>query len=267
VATGFSGQWSDRLLNYSQTAISYDQYIPKLHSGFGFGFTNINIPTFPNITYNTATIYYAFNFNINKNFQIRPAINAGFVRHMQHWIPYQLEGFCIPPNNTSSSSPNETPHYYPDFGAGLLIRYKKFITGVSYDHITEPENVIYLVSKLPSKLTIHGNYMFDLNGKVFLTPGIIYKKQKDFEEMDYSLLLKVWKIKCGFGFTQNFYNADYFTGLIGFCTKQLSIGYSYGLTISKLSNANDGPHEISAVFKFNCKNDKEKYRISQLDGF
>jgi hypothetical protein len=55
--------------------------------------------------------------------------------------------------------------------------------------------------------------------------------------------------------------------MLGFCSEKFSIGYSYDMTVSKLSNSTGGAHEISAIFKFNCKNDKENYKITSFHAF
>jgi len=239
--------------DYRAYSASYDQYVKPIYGGVGLQVIS------DHLGYETSTSVsgsYAYNLNLKNNLHIRPAINLGMGLKQIDW-----SGFSTTPTNKTSSK------YYFNVGTGLLIAYKNFITGFSYDHINRPDIGFYETFRLPSKLAIHCSYQFDINERAFLTPGIIFFKQQNYNEIAYNLLLKYHFIKAGIGFRQGFDNPDGATFMLGYCNDYMSIGYSYDIYISKLSTATGGTQEISATFKFNCKNDKEKFKITQLNGF
>ena len=55
--------------------------------------------------------------------------------------------------------------------------------------------------------------------------------------------------------------------LIGFQQNGFKIGYSYDVTVSKLSNASCGSHEISFSRQFECKPTKKKFRTNSCPSF
>lgn len=255
IATNYRDQWPSISANYVTYSASYDQYVDKLSGGVGFQVMS-DIPGGGFLTTNTINGFYAYNLSINENLHIRPAINIGIGQ--KHIDESQL---------MPAPDLEHNPNYYFNAGAGVLIAYKNFISGISYDHINRPDVGFFETTRLPSKLTIHSSYLFNINDNTNLTPGIIYQQQQDFNNIIPSLMLKYKHIKLGAASRFSFENTDCIIGMVGFVTNWMSIAYSYDYTVSKLSNATDGSHEISAIFKFNCKNDKEKFKITQLYGF
>ena len=53
-------------------------------------------------------------------------------------------------------------------------------------------------------------------------------------------------------------NSDAFIAMLGRKYKKFRIGYSYDITLSKLSNATLGSHEFTLGYLFNCKNKEDK---------
>jgi hypothetical protein len=55
-------------------------------------------------------------------------------------------------------------------------------------------------------------------------------------------------------------NPDAFIVLVGFQTSVVKIGYSYDITVSKLSSATAGAHEVSFSMQFDCRPKKKRIR-------
>lgn len=247
----------------SSFCIAYDQYVHPIRSGFGFNYIYYNDGNL--YKKQNADIFYSFNFKINDNSNIRAAVNAGMgsryfnVNPPPDWIccfPY------IPPVITSN------PKYYFNIGGGIIYNYKNFIAGVSLDHLNNPDISVFENKQiLPGRFNAHTSYQHDFRKDFSITPFFMFTKQQDFENMLYSVLFKISFLKCGAGFRQGFNNPDAAFGMLGYQGKVLSIGYSYELIISRLSNATGGAHEINAAFKFNCKNKTDKFNIAKINGF
>ena len=77
-------------------------------------------------------------------------------------------------------------------------------------------------------------------------------KQQDFEQLNYGLYFTKYPFVGGLWFRQGFSNADAFIVLVGLETGVVKIGYSYDLTVSRLTEASGGAHEVSFAVKFGC---------------
>jgi hypothetical protein len=54
--------------------------------------------------------------------------------------------------------------------------------------------------------------------------------------------------------------------LLGYTSKRFSVGYSFDYTVSKLSRATGGSHELNIIAKFNFKNQEDnKKGIEQVN--
>jgi len=62
-------------------------------------------------------------------------------------------------------------------------------------------------------------------------------------------------------------NSDSFIALLGFQAGILKFGYSYDITISKLSNKTAGSHEFSTGLQFDCKPRKRRFRTISCPSF
>lgn len=257
VVLNYRLQWPKLSGNYKTFSASYDQYSNSVKGGLGFSYM---YDASGDILFSHyANVFYSYNIKCSENFIVKPAVNIGFGR--KSIDESKLFGPLYLPNN---------PRYYFNVGAGALFIYKNLIGGFAFDHINEPNESFFDSlgsAKLPMKFTAHVSCQFDIKDKLKITPVVIYLQQQNFKAIIPSVLFNVWYIKFGVGLRTGFNNPDSFISMIGFQNNKFSIGYSYDYVISKLSNATGGSHEISAVFKFNCKNKTDKFIVPQLNGF
>ena len=54
---------------------------------------------------------------------------------------------------------------------------------------------------------------------------------------------------------------------LAFQTDHMKIGYSYDVTVSKLSSNTAGSHEVSLQMQFECRPKKKKYRTISCPSF
>ena len=62
-------------------------------------------------------------------------------------------------------------------------------------------------------------------------------------------------------------NQDSFIASIGFEAGILKFGYSYDITVSKLTNQTAGSHEFSTGMQFDCKPKKPRFRTISCPSF
>ncbi|MFH0866730.1 MAG: PorP/SprF family type IX secretion system membrane protein [Bacteroidota bacterium] len=255
VALNYRLQWPELSGGgYKTFSISYDQYSNAVKGGFGFNYMYDNSH---NMLFNHyANVYYAYNIKCSENLLIKPAVNIGMGRKSID------ESLFLPPIDLPFN-----PRFFFNAGVGVLATYKNLTSGFAFDHINKPNVGFMSTSRLPVKITAHASYQFSIKNILKVTPIVIFQKQQDFEALIPSFLFNIWNIKFGAGLRTGFENPDSFISMIGFQNNKISIGYSYDLTISKLSNATGGSHEISAVFKFNCKNKLDKLLVPLINNF
>ena len=164
-----------------------------------------------------------------------------------------------------------------DFSTGLLGYSKSFYIGGAAHHLTEPgEGFIRKGgSLLPMKITAHAGAIINTGGggrsksghrrrrrsnknalpASSISPNVLYRKQKDFQEMFLGLYVTKGPIVGGLWYR----NADAFIALVGLQFQNFRFGYSYDVTISKLAANSAGSHEVSASILFDCRPPRKKF--------
>ncbi len=268
IATNYRNQWPAISGNYVTYSASYDQPINFLSGGVGIHFMSdyAGGATFINNTINAS---YAYNLNLGENLHIRPALSFGYGKKKMDTSKLTTLVYDSI-NSTYTLAPleieNDTKEYF-NIGVGLLVAYKKMSFGFSIDHLNQPDEGFISISKMHRKFTLHCNYQIDLSEKIKLTPALVYQQQMKFQQIQPSVLLKVNHFKLGAATRFNFDNFDCIIAMVGYGNNWINIGYSYDLTVSKLTNATGGAHEISAIFMFNHKEKNEKQKIVAFEGF
>jgi type IX secretion system PorP/SprF family membrane protein len=261
----FRDQWPKISGTYVTYNVSYDMHIDKIAGGIGF---LINTDRAGEGTLNTTTFsfMYSYRLEVTKSFSMKAALQATYFQKSLDWqkltFPDQISrqnGFVF---NTAEQQPPILTKRNFDFSAGILGYSEKFFAGVAVHHLTKPDEGFISLSRIPRRLTIHAGGVFDLVKKVrrkrnyenpTLSPNILFMQQQNFQQINYGLYFHRFPFVAGLWFRQNFKNADALIIMAGIQASMFKIGYSYDLTISKLTNATGGAHEVSFALQFNCR--------------
>jgi hypothetical protein len=114
-----------------------------------------------------------------------------------------------------------------------------------------------------------------LFGAPVISPNIIYDYQNKFQKLNLGLYLDWSPFIVGTWFRHTINNPEsgFFDAfdavvlLFGVQWEKLKIGYSYDITVSNLTNASGGAHEISASYQFNCPEKRKKVRAIKCPSF
>jgi len=96
-----------------------------------------------------------------------------------------------------------------------------------------------------------------------ISPNILYQQQGNFQQLNMGLYVTKGPIVGGVWYR----NKDSFITLLGFQTKHFKFGYSYDVTVSKLTNASGGSHEVSTQFLLPCKKRTRRFRTIDCPSF
>jgi type IX secretion system PorP/SprF family membrane protein len=124
-------------------------------------------------------------------------------------------------------------------------------------------------SKLPFKFTAHAGANIPIGrrrkyaGEAFVSPNILFQLQQSFYQLNVGLYATKGPFVGGVWYRSN----DSFIALIGFQKSFYKIGYSYDITLSRLTNASAGSHEISVGFQFGCKPVRKTYKTFVCPAF
>ena len=270
-------QWAGIPGAFVTHAFSFDHNFSRLNSGLGLYFNQDKAGS-GGLRTTITGLQYAYQVKLSRKISARFGADISYrVRDLDFnelLFNDQISKSGIAPTTTETPASENVSFF--DYGSGVIVFTKKYWVGISAHHLTQPNQALIggRETILPLKYSLHGGAKLavrDRSGKKsekYLAPVFNYKGQHDFDQLDLGLsyysnpvTFGVWyrgipglkAYKPGYG------NNDALVGLIGYHLNDLSIGYSYDITISKLSVTTSlGTHEISLVYEFNNKNQSQK---------
>ncbi len=262
LSMNYRDQWPSVPGVFNTYSISFDKALPNFNSGIGV-LATYDVAGSGNLSTTNIGLLYSYDFNINKDWHIRPGINFKF-----YYLGLDIGKLVFNSQITGSgTTPAVTPPPFSnvadvDFASSALVYNQSTWVGVTLDHLLTPKTSFYGDnSTLPIKFNLYGGtqilrttrlrqkmqevlsiaFNFQMQGKFYQSDiGLYYYKDP--------LIFGIWYR--GIPFVTN-QPGDAIIGLIGIKTKQLHIGYSYDFTISSLIGSTGGAHEISLVYEFN----------------
>ncbi len=270
ICINYRNQWPGISGTYVTTSASFDRYIYQIKSGIGVLVTNDRAGQGTLNTTNISAIY-SKQIQINRNLSINGGFKATYGQKSIDWSKLTFgdqindqRGFIYNTNETHGA----TTKSFVDFSAGLVAFTKRMFIGFAADHLTQPDESLLGggQSKLPVKFTGHAGATIPIGGRgsdATISPNILYQKQQDFQQLNLGVYFTKGAIVGGLWYRNN----DAFIVLIGIQHGMFKVGYSYDVTVSKLTNATAGSHELSVGLQFTCKKPKPKYRPSTCPSF
>jgi len=279
VGVSFRDQWPSIPGTFVTYSASYDQHFNKLSGGLGIIFMGDRAGE-GTINTNSLSAMYSYKLDVSRIFTIRTALQASYYQKSLNWDKLTF-GDMIDPRYgfvyaTDEARPGNVTSSYFDFSAGILGYSDRFFAGFAAHHLTEPEEGFISISKLPRKYTAHVGMNIDITKKssmspsqedVFISPNILFQQQQNFQQLNYGFYINRYPFLGGLWFRQNFQNADALIFLFGVQQESFKFGYTYDLTVSKLTNVSGGSHEISFMYQFKCPEKKRKIRAIKCPSF
>ncbi len=276
LAANYRNQWPGLDANFVTYSFSYDQYFDRIRSGFGLllkrdeqggGSTSPLIST-------DASLLYSYMIPLNDRWAIQAGLQLGYgfrdLNFGSLTFGDQIGDNGPNGNPTGETFANDRIGYF-DVSTGAVLYSNNFWFGFSAKHLNQP-NLSFTneTDELDMRMSLHAGYKIPFgtaSGRNdrdhSITPAIMYLSQGKFDQLSIGtyvnyepLLLGLWyrglPIKTDEEFTG--INQDAIAVVLGFQVSNLSIGYSYDYTVSRLTNANtQGAHEISLTYSFRQK--------------
>jgi type IX secretion system PorP/SprF family membrane protein len=262
LSLNYRDQWPNVPGVFNTYSLSFDKSMPNFSSGIGV-LATYDVAGSGDLSTTNIGVLYSYDFNINKQWHVRPGINFKF-----YYLGLNIGKLVF---NSQITGSGTTPSINPppfnkvadvDFAASALVYNDQIWGGFTLDHLLTPKQSFYGDNtQLPVKFNLYGGVRIigqtRLRRKLeeALSIAANFQKQGKFYQTDIGLyyfkeplIAGIWYRGIPFMTSQA---GDAIIGLIGIKTKQLHIGYSYDFTISNLMSATGGAHEISLVYEFN----------------
>jgi type IX secretion system PorP/SprF family membrane protein len=262
LAINYRNQWPAIPGVFHTYSISFDKAMPNFNSGIGV-LATYDVAGSGDLSTTNIGLLYSYDFNINKEWHIRPGVNFKF-----YYLGLNIYKLVFNSQITGSgTTPPITPPPFDnvadvDFSTSALVYNDKIWAGFTLDHLFTPKQSFYGDddTKLPVKLNLYGGVR--ILGQTRLRKKLIealsvaanVQAQGKYVQTDIGLyyykdplIFGLWYRGVPFLTTQA---GDALIGLVGIKTNNLHIGYSYDFTISNLISSSGGAHELSIVYEF-----------------
>lgn len=268
VNLNYRNQWPGISGTYVTYSASYDQHIDVIGGGLGLLVINDKAGQGTLTTTNVSGMY-SYLLNITREFSLKFGAQATYFQKSIDWSKLTF-GDMIDARRGFVYNTQEVPVLSKksnvDFSAGILGYSKRYFFGFAAHHLTQPDEGLLGPSKLPMKLTGHAGATLPIGDKgnqTFISPNVLFQKQQNFQQLNLGLYVSKGSIVAGLWYR----NQDAFIAVVGFQQHFFKIGYSYDVTVSKLTNATAGSHELSFSLQFECKPKKKKFRLVSCPSF
>ncbi len=273
----YRNQWPSLTGTFVTTSASYDQHVETISGGLGLIVMNDRAAQ---NTLNTTTVsgIYSYQQPINRKFSIKAGFQASYFQKSLDWSKLTF-GDMIDPRKGFIYETNDIPRggnvKNIDFSAGILGFSQMFYGGFAVHHLNEPnESLIVGTSRLPMKYTVHAGAVIPIKEKYkdgsTLSPNILYRRQGEFQQLNLGLYVNKGPIVAGVWFRGLLFGEKYrdsFIATLGVQNENIRVGYSYDVTISGLTPATGGSHEVSLAINFECRPKRVKFRTIACPSF
>lgn len=260
VCINYRNEWPAIAGTYITTSASFDRFVYGIKSGIGLMVLNDRAGKGTLNTLNVSGIY-SYQLRVTREFALNFGLQGTYGEKSLDWSKLTFgdmiddrRGFVY----NTEEIPGKSKRSFVDFSAGVLGFSKRFFGGVAVHHITQPDEGLIGQSKLPVKFTAHAGAIIPIghDGDASISPNILYQQQQNFHQLNLGLYVNKGALVGGLWYRNN----DAIIVLLGVQHGMFKVGYSYDVTVSKLTNASAGSHELSLGLQFYCKKPKPRYR-------
>ncbi len=267
-------EWPNISGKFVTTAAAYDQKVDALRGGLGLIFLNDNAAN--TLTTTRASLIYSYHLKVTRKFSVNFGLEGSYYQKAVDWDRLTFgdmidarRGFVYQTNQVRKDEPVNNM----DFSAGVVGYTEQFYFGFAAHHLTTPNEsfIDNVESTLPMKLTGHIGAILPLGsgGSLYsekeesISPNILYTRQGTSQQLNMGVYVKKGALVGGVWYR----NKDAFILTLGLESDMIKVGYSYDVTLSKISIISGGSHEVSLALNFNCKPKKKQFRPISCPSF
>jgi type IX secretion system PorP/SprF family membrane protein len=272
-------QWPSLSGAFITNSVSYDQFVNVLQGGVAVSVTN-DMAGKNTINWSTVNLSYSYHLQATREFSFLFGAKATWNQKFLDWSKLTF-GDQIDPRRGFIYQTGDLPRGnlldngwgtrgFFDVSAGIVGFSENFYFGFAANHLNKPQETLIIGdSRMPMRFTGHMGANIVFGGKsqyrnqTSISPNIIYTYQDGFMQLNVGTYVKYGVFTAGAWWRAR----DAFILTIGLDAGSFKFGYSYDVTISKLTNASGGSHELSMGFNFSCREKPRKFRTISCPSF
>lgn len=271
-------QWPGIQPGFVTSAFSYDHRLPgTIH---GLGMYVMHDKAGQHGLYSTLLgAGYAHGLRIDRNKVIRFGLRLGYTMRGVDPSGFLFADQIVREGAARTIEPNLVERItYVDFASGVLYHTDQFWAGVSVNHLNRPDQSLFMEqqTRLAMRVSMHGGYRFPLDelppdrSLTRMTLAMHYKAQAKWDQLDLGgyidhkrLTAGIWYRGLPFkAYAPGYDNSEAVILLVGFETEsQLRVGYSYDITVSRMTMRSGGAHEISLTYEWPRKHKTRRLSV------
>jgi len=258
-------QWPAIPGAFVSTNFAFDHYLSEVNSGVGLLITDDRAGSGA-LRYTSASVQYAYEIELKRKVFLRPALQVGWVTHAVDYSRLVF-GDQLARGGTVGTYENMDGHSigYADMAGGLLFFSPRIWAGASLHHLNRPnQSLLQNEARMPVKFSMHGGYRMTLRTPVIrdhpqnLVFAFNFRSQQKYDQLDIGGYFERDPFYAGLWYrgvplfkhyAPGYANNDALAVLVGAIIKDLRIGYSYDITISRLAGHSAGAHEITLGYE------------------
>jgi type IX secretion system PorP/SprF family membrane protein len=278
-------QWPGIGKPYKTVSLYADHDIQPYKSGVGL-IINSDVQGLSRLRSTEVGALYSYSVMLNDEWVFKPGIQGSYVRRDADYAGLiygdQLDNNGLTGAATVDNFVNQIPSFgYVDVSAGGILYNGNMWVGISSHHLNNPVQSFTTGANatLASKYSLHAGYKIFLNStptskfqsssEQSLIPTFVYKMQGKYDQLDLGLYYMYEPFMFGLWYRgipvkryDVFQNNESLIFMLGMYYKQFTFGYSYDLTLSKLSYRSGGAHELALIYEFKIPYKNVKTRKS-----
>lgn len=278
----YRNQWSGIPGTFTSYQASVDHYLRAYKSGLGVQLFS-DVSGIGGLRTTQFSVLYSYEARINKKVMSRGGLSFGSVQRRVDFNAFTFGDQIARKSSTTVDAIGDGRTTYFDIGVGGLVYTASQWLGLAVSHLNRPDQALLNgVSPLPREFKLHGGYKLTIeehesSSKLIpyvnaVTFAFNFKNQSKFNQLDLGVYYNINVLVMGIWYrgipitkpNGQDINTDAMIFLLGFNVGRYKLGYSYDLTVSKLTNVNSrGSHEISMAYQL-CKLKKIKKKKNVL---
>lgn len=279
ITANYRNQWSavSNSSGFNTFAAAYEHNFEDFNSGIGLQIFH-DRAGLGALRTTTAALSYAYRFRVTRKFSVKPGLQFGLANRHINFNELIFNDQLQTGSSTSAASQeyNDRSRYYLDINFGAIGYGEYYWFGASVHHINSPDiSLLGNGVNLDPKISLHGGYKFVLKKdikkrvKSSLTLATNYKHQGQRDQLDIGGYFNYIPMVFGLWYRgiplknieSNIINNDAIIVLVGYSKNGFKMGYSYDLTVSKLSaSTSGGAHELSMSLEMASRKSQNKRR-------
>lgn len=277
----YRNQWPAISNAFTTYAVSYDQNLESIRSGFGVLLMSDRQASG---LYNRsqAAAYFSHRIQIAYEAMLYFGMKAGLYQISVDWgklvFPDMIDPFTGNLLVGNEPPPGSNSFLAADFGVGINFEFAdRFFFGFAADHLSQPVIRSYSANeeRLAVKYVVHGGMNFNASagnfgderdGDLMLMPSLLFLHQNNLNLIDIGVYARLSSLLGGIRFRHAIEQATGVGFLLGLQWDGIRIGYSFDYSLGAVGKGSGQAHEISFGWDFcmNYYNRRYKHTIKSL---